>query len=268
MKDSAEKRIMHLYGDELEFNGTTSEEEYRTKVSKLSRYSGDAADYLHKALNDGKRVLFEGAQGTLLDIDHGTYPFVTSSNCISAAASTGTGIAINKIDAVLGITKAYTTRVGTGPFPTELRNELGMTIAERGKEFGTVTGRPRRCGWLDLVALRYAVRINGSEHLAVTKLDVLNGLAKVKVCVAYDLDGTEISSFPSSSTALDSVSPVYEELDGWKDIELVLYEELPGSLREYLSKIESFTESKIAILSVGPDRNETIATPKNSIIDA
>ena len=236
---------------------------FYSTVEKLIPYVGDSGEYLDTAMNSGKRVLFEGAQGTLLDIDHGTYPFVTSSNCVSAAASTGTGVSFSRLDSVLGICKAYLTRVGAGPFPTELDDETGQKIRERGKEYGTVTGRPRRCGWLDLVALSYAIRINGSQYLAITKTDVLTGIDRLKVCVAYEIDGAETRTLPASAKELSKVIPIYEELEGWsEDIptpsSLTSFDALPGPMKKYLEFIEKYTGSEVALVSVGPDRADTI----------
>jgi adenylosuccinate synthase len=214
-------------------------------------------------MSAGKRVLFEGAQGTLLDIDHGTYPFVTSSNCISAAASIGTGVPFSKLESVLGICKAYLTRVGTGPFPTEVEGSVGLTIRDKGREYGTVTGRPRRCGWLDIVALRYAVRLNGSKFLAVTKADALTGINPLKICVAYDVDGEETTNFPAGATTLSNVVPIYEELEGWTPDDQSLSDleslhDLPVQLQRYLAFIEKATNTQVKLVSIGPDRADTI----------
>ncbi len=271
-------RVEQLYGKSLarpptEVFGLLSE-----MINQLSPYVADAGLFLTTALNSGKRVLFEGAQGTLLDIDHGTYPYVTSSNCVSGAAATGAGVPPTLIERVLGITKAYVTRVGSGPFPTELTDDTGRLIQEQGGEFGTVTGRPRRCGWLDLVALKYATRLNGAELLAVTKVDVLSGLESVKVATAYEIDGTEVSSLPASSTELSRATPIYEELPGWerlsprewRRLDSAGLDEMPPNLREYLSLIEKITGSKVAVVSTGPDRSDTLLVPgvSNALIDA
>ncbi len=242
---------------------SASKKSFSTLVQKLLSYVGDCGEYLESEMNLGKRVLFEGAQGALLDIDHGTYPYVTSSNCVSAVASTGTGISFSRLGSVLGISKAYLTRVGTGPFPTELEDDIGEKLRERGKEYGTVTGRPRRCGWLDLVALKYAIRLNGCEYLAITKTDVLTGIDPLKVCVAYEINGIETRTFPASAEVLSEVIPVYKEIDGWsEDIQVPSDVEglkgLPDQLQKYLSLINQSTSSKIALVSIGPDRAETI----------
>jgi adenylosuccinate synthase len=239
--------------------------DYQQMIRSLQQYVGDSGTFLEESIASGKSVLFEGAQGTLLDIDHGTYPFVTSSSCVAANAATGTGLSFQRLDSVLGITKSYVTRVGAGPFPTELFDRTGDQIRERGHEFGTVTGRPRRCGWLDLVALRYAVRINGCENLAVTKIDVLAGLNPICVCVAYDINGSETTRVPASMEVAEEAKPVLMELEGWADIATGSYEELPGALREYISTIEKATKAKVAILSTGPERSNTIVVPGNPI---
>ncbi|MFW9974133.1 MAG: adenylosuccinate synthase [Candidatus Thorarchaeota archaeon] len=262
--ESASKSIIEkVYETEVEDPSITSLESFSSVVEKLLPYVGNSGEYLESALDSGKRVLFEGAQGTLLDIDHGTYPFVTSSNCVSAAASIGTGLSFSRLDSVLGVCKAYMTRVGTGPFPTELKEAIGRKLQSRGKEFGTVTGRPRRCGWLDLVALKYAIHLNGCSHLALTKIDVLSGINPLRVCVAYDINGSETKTFPACADTLSEASPIYEELDGWSEeigisSESYDLDNLPVQLQNYLSFIESSTGSKVALLSVGPKRTDTI----------
>lgn len=257
-------KIEQLFEADLKTPVQETLDSYRRMMSTLRPYIGDSGEFLHSEIENGRTVLFEGAQGALLDVDHGTYPYVTSSNCVSAAASSGTGVSPLKIGQVLGICKAYITRVGDGPFPTELFDDVGKRIGKQGKEFGTVTGRPRRCGWLDLVALRYAVRINGAEYLAVTKNDVLNGIDPLRVCVAYNLHGEEITTIPASASNYAEAEPIYEELSGWSDFPvdtLNAYENLPGSLREYIAYIEKFSQSCVGILSIGPDRADTIQVP-------
>ncbi|MFW9835512.1 MAG: adenylosuccinate synthase [Candidatus Thorarchaeota archaeon] len=253
-------RIERIHRSRMEKSGSSVRKTFTSAVEKLLPYVGDAGEYLETAMNSNLRVLFEGAQGALLDIDHGTYPYVTSSNCISAAASTGTGVSFYRLDSVLGICKAYLTRVGTGPFPTELKDATGDLMRARGKEFGTVTGRPRRCGWLDLVALRYAVRINGSQYIAIAKVDVLTGIDPLKVCVAYDIDGVETKIFPASAELLANAVPVYMEFEGWiGDLtKCESFEDLPEQLKEYMSFIEKSTGSEVVLVSVGPDRTDTI----------
>ena len=209
---------------------------------------------------EGKRILFEGAQGALLDIDHGTYPFVTSSNTVAAQAATGSGLGPGAIDYVLGICKAYTTRVGEGPFPTEQRNEIGRLIGERGREFGTVTGRPRRCGWFDAVLVRQTVRSSGINGLALTKLDILDGLPELKVCVAYRLDGREIDYLPASERAQAEVEPVYETFEGWQaaTAKARTWGELPAQAIKYVRHVEELVGCPVALLSTSPEREDTI----------
>ncbi|MCC6277635.1 MAG: adenylosuccinate synthase [Oligoflexia bacterium] len=212
------------------------------------------------ALSKKKKVLFEGAQGTLLDLNHGTYPYVTSSSTVAGSACTGVGIGPSQINKVIGITKAYTTRVGTGPFPTELNNEVGDLIQKKGAEFGATTGRRRRCGWLDLIALKYAVRVNGITSVALMKLDVLTGLPEIKVATAYDLDGRKITEFPTSADDLERVKPILKSFKGWtKDLSTVRKKsQLPKEARAYVDFIEKFVGVKADIISTGPDREETI----------
>lgn len=225
----------------------------------IDKYIKDVPAFLNQALNEGKSVLLEGAQGTLLDIDHGTYPFVTSSSPTSGGACTGTGIPPTKIDSVIGIVKAYTTRVGNGPFPTELLNEEGERLRKIGAEFGATTGRPRRCGWYDAFLVAYSQMVNGITSVAITKLDVLSGFEKIKVCIGYELNGKRLKSYPSSVDQLSSVTPIYEELDGWdEDISNCLsYDELPAKTKEYLEFIAKHSGIKIDIISVGPKRKQT-----------
>ncbi len=205
-------------------------------------------------------VMFEGAQGTMLDIDHGTYPYVTSSNTTSANAATGAGVGPGSLDYVLGITKAYTTRVGAGPFPTELFDDMGEHLARRGHEFGSTTGRPRRCGWFDAVALRQAVRLNGVSGLCITKLDVLDELDSIQICVDYETEGVDINSLPLDTEAFASCQPRYETLPGWKSSTLGIceYKQLPEAARNYLKRIEEIVGSPVDIISTGPDRSDTI----------
>ncbi len=209
---------------------------------------------------EGKRILFEGAQGALLDIDHGTYPFVTSSNTVAAQAATGSGLGPNAIGYVLGITKAYTTRVGEGPFPTEQKNEIGRMLGERGREFGTVTGRPRRCGWFDAVLVRQTVRTCGIDGLALTKLDILDGFDEIKVCVGYRLDGRDIDYLPAGERAQARVEPVYETIDGWKEptARARSWAQLPAQAIKYVRRIEELVACPVALLSTSPEREDTI----------
>lgn len=227
---------------------------------KLKNYIVKDSTIVSRLLDEGKKILLEGAQGALLDIDHGTYPFVTSSNPTVGGAITGTGISPKNISEIIGVTKAYCTRVGDGPFPTELNNEIGEHIRENGNEFGATTGRPRRCGWLDLPALKYSVKINGFDFLAITKLDVLSQLEKINICTAYKLNGEIIDYFPIDTTTLYEVEPVYETFDGWRtSIQgLRKIEQLPSEARKYLEFIEENIKVKIKIISTGFERNDAI----------
>jgi adenylosuccinate synthase len=220
----------------------------------------DVARVLHELTRDNKSVMFEGAQGTLLDIDQGTYPFVTSSNTTAGAAACGSGIGPRNFDHILGVAKAYTTRVGAGPFPTELHDAVGEHLGKRGDEFGATTGRPRRCGWLDAVALRRACQVNGVTSLALTKLDVLDQLDTLRICTSYTYRGEQISLPPYGADALDRCAPVYTELDGWQQSTsgLSRFDALPGALRTYIETIEALTQCPVDILSTGPDREATI----------
>ena len=222
----------------------------------LSPYITDTTLVLWEALDSGKRVLLEGAQGTMLDIDHGTYPYVTSSTTISAGACSGLGVAPQTIGKVVGIAKAYCTRVGNGPFPSEDLGEEGEYIRKRGHEFGTTTGRPRRCGWFDAVAMKHAVRLNGVSSIALMKLDVLDGLESIKVCVGYEIDGKEIDYVPYT---LEGAQPIYREFKGWSKSEGVReYNDLPQEAKEYIEELEKLSGAKIGIISTSPDRDDTI----------
>ncbi|NOX15918.1 MAG: adenylosuccinate synthase [Epsilonproteobacteria bacterium] len=222
----------------------------------LSPYIEDTTSLVWKSLDEEKRVLLEGAQGTLLDIDHGTYPFVTSSSTISAGACIGLGLSPKDIGNVTGIVKAYCTRVGNGPFPTEDLGNDGKILGKNGHEFGTTTGRPRRCGWFDAVAVKYASRINGCDQLSLMKLDVLDGFDKVKICTAYEIEGKRVETLPQS---LENIKPIYEEFDGWNGSRGVdKYEDLPQNAKDYVKKIEEVTGTKVGLISTGPDRSETI----------
>ncbi len=220
----------------------------------------DVPSLLAAAQKAGQSLLFEGAQGTLLDIDHGTYPYVTSSNCVAGAACAGAGVGPHLLHYVLGITKAYTTRVGSGPFPTELEDETGKFLAERGNEFGSVTGRPRRCGWFDAAALKRSIQINGISGLCVTKLDVLDGLDSLKICIGYKVGDSQRDILPFGADILAQCEPVYEELPGWKDstIGITRYEELPKAAQHYLQRIEQVCAIPVDMISTGADREQTI----------
>lgn len=228
--------------------------------NKIKDFVTDTSILLNKYVREKKNILFEGAQGTLLDIDHGTYPFVTSSNTISANAAIGSGIAFQHIKKVIGVAKAYTTRVGNGPFPTELKDSLGDYIRDKGGEYGATTGRPRRCGWIDLVALKKSIMINGIDGIALTKIDVLNELEDINLCVAYEYNGSEIDYMPQDVDVLEKVKPIYRKFKGWKkDISKIRDGiDLPVETKDYLKFIEDFLEVKINIVSVGPERESNI----------
>lgn len=241
------------------FNFNDIFETYYEYGQKLSKYVCDTSVVLNDALDEGRRVLFEGAQGVMLDIDQGTYPFVTSSNPVAGGVTIGAGVGPSKINQVVGVSKAYTTRVGDGPFPTELNNEIGDKIREVGKEYGTTTGRPRRVGWFDSVVVRHARRVSGITDLSLNSLDVLTGIETLKICVAYKYKGEVIEDFPANLSTLAECEPVYEELDGWKeDITGVKsLHELPDNARHYLERITQLTGIPLSIFSVGPDRTQT-----------
>lgn len=235
-------------------------DEYIKYGERLKPYVTDISAILYGYIKEGKNVLLEGAQGTLLDIDHGTYPYVTSSNPTSGGACTGLGIGPTLIDEVVGVAKAYTTRVGKGPFPTEIKGEVGDYIRDKGYEYGTTTGRPRRVGWLDLVILRYAVRVNGLTSLAITKLDTLDGLEGINVCTAYETSYGTISDFPSDLATLEEAKPIYHAIKGWDaDISGARsFDELPKEAKEYIGFIEDSVGVPVSIISVGPERHQTI----------
>ncbi|MEC4114688.1 adenylosuccinate synthase [Myroides pelagicus] len=253
--------MIKFHDVDLQYNLKELEEEFFASVEQLKKLTFiDSEHYITTALKEGKSILAEGAQGSLLDIDFGTYPFVTSSNTTAAGACTGLGVPPNKVKNVFGIFKAYTTRVGSGPFPTELHDEVGATMANVGREFGSVTGRARRCGWLDLVALKYAVEVNGVTELYMMKGDVLSGFDTLKVCTKYKYNGEEINHLPFNIEP-ENVEPVYVEKKGWNaDLTgMTSYEELPVELKEYIEFIEKELEVPVKIVSVGPDRTQTIA---------
>jgi adenylosuccinate synthase len=260
-----ERLLSALDGEQL----PAKEEMIRSLLSFGERFREHICDtsvLVNDAVKQGKRVLFEGAQGTMLDIDHGTYPFVTSSNCIAGGICTGVGIGPQAINEVIGITKAYTTRVGAGPFPTELKDELGEFLMTKGGEYGATTGRARRCGWLDLVVVRHSVRLNGITSLAVTKLDVLNGMSSIKVATAYEIDGKKLMNFPASLNQLARAKPIYEELKGWQDwgegkaMEVAKqgYQALPAGMRHYLDFVSQNVGVPVSIIGIGKERHETI----------
>ena len=237
-----------------------TQERLESVAPRVLPYMDSVWSLLDQKRREGKRILFEGAQGALLDVDHGTYPFVTSSNTVAAQASTGSGLGPGALGYVLGICKAYTTRVGEGPFPTEQKNAIGQLIGERGREFGTVTGRPRRCGWFDAVLVRQAVRTSGINGLALTKLDILDGLTELEVCVSYRLDGREIDYLPASEHAQARVEPVYETVEGWQaeTARARSWADLPAQAIKYVRRIEELIGCPVALLSTSPDREDTV----------
>ena len=261
LKDALLQKNMELKMLGLEpLDYDTLYKEYIEYGEILKPYVCDTSILLNKEVEAGKKILFEGAQGVMLCIENGTYPFVTSSSPTAASVPLGAGLAPRYIDKALGICKAYTTRVGAGPFPTEIDGDLAHYIRERGHEYGTVTGRPRRVGYLDAVALRHACRVSGINYLSIMLFDVLSGLKTVKICTAYELDGKEIDYVPSTLSALERCKPVFIELPGWNEeiTEIRDFEKLPDNAKQYLRKIEELTNTEIAIVSVGPDRTQTI----------
>ncbi|MGH2331939.1 adenylosuccinate synthase [Thermoanaerobacter mathranii] len=253
------KLFKEIYGTE-EFDFEEIYKKYLEYAEKIKPFVTDTTVLLYDLIKNGKRVLFEGAQGTLLDLDLGTYPYVTASHPIAGGVTIGAGIGPTMIDEVMGVVKAYTTRVGKGPFPTELFDENAEFLREKGHEYGTTTGRARRCGWLDAVILRYSVRVSGITHFALTKLDTLTGLKKIKICTGYKFNGRIITDFPASLEDLAQCEPVYEEFDGWEeDIQgAKTFEDLPYNAQKYVKRIEELMGIKATIISVGPERNQTI----------
>ncbi|SFR12049.1 adenylosuccinate synthase [Desulfoscipio geothermicus] len=258
--EAKNKLLAGYYGANDRFDYQDIFDRYSSYAERLKKYVADVSVLVNEAIDGGARVLFEGAQGTLLDLDHGTYPYVTSSHPIAAAACLGAGLGPTKIRTVLGVAKAYITRVGEGPFPTELHDELGDLIRKRGHEFGTTTGRPRRCGWYDAVIARYAARINGLSYLAITKLDVLSGLETLKICTGYRYKGEIIKEFPASLKTLNECEPVYREYPGWQeDISAISdYDDLPQNAKEYLKHLEELSGVPVAVVGVGPGRAQTL----------
>ncbi len=255
--------LERVYGEQpLELDEVA--ERLEEHAQRLRPYVADTSLLVDRALKTGQHVLFEGAQGTLLDVDHGTYPFVTSSSTVAGNAAAGVGIGPNRIDRVLGVAKAYVTRVGEGPFPTEIDEPDHDRVRELGREYGTVTGRNRRCGWLDLVALRYAVRVNGIDQLALTKLDVLSDFAELPVCVGYRLrDGSEHEEFPAHQSDFHAAEPVYETLPGWEETldTCVTLADLPGAARRYVEFVERALDVEVTLIGTGADR-ERVLTPR------
>jgi adenylosuccinate synthase len=261
---AADKEVLRAaFGLGEPADAAAERERYVEFGARIAPMVTDTALLLNQAISAGRRVLFEGAQGTMLDIDHGTYPYVTSSSAGAGGAATGTGVPPTRIDAVIGVSKAYITRVGGGPFPTEDHGEEGDRLRKIGNEFGAVTGRPRRCGWFDVPLLRYTAMINGFDSLVVTKLDVLDSLAEIPVCTAYRLCGREIAGMPASSQALAAIEPVYERLPGWQSATagMTRYEDLPERAHQYLAFLAGRTGVEIGCISTGPERSQTIVVP-------
>jgi adenylosuccinate synthase len=256
--EEANRRLAWLRGEPLE--GEKLIREYVEEALRLTPYIRDTAVMLNEAVNGGRSILLEGAQGTMLDVDHGTYPFVTSSNPTSGGATTGTGLPPRCISGVLGIAKAYTTRVGGGPFPTELVDESGAYLQKRGNELGAVTGRPRRTGWFDAVVVRYSVMVNGLDALALPKLDVLDEFSEIKLCTAYRIHGETITTIPYGANLLAECEPVYETVAGWQTNTSSIrnYDQLPDRAKQYVSRIEELCSVPVALISTGPERTETI----------
>ncbi len=238
-------------------------EEYRGYAAQMKEFVADGAAYLNRQIRAGKKVLFEGAQGTLLDIDHGTYPYVTSSSASAGGACVGTGVAPSLITGAIGIAKAYTTRVGSGPLPTELNGSVGETIRQRGAEYGASTGRPRRCGWFDGPATQYSALLNNLQAIALTKLDVLDEFAEIQVCTGYDYRGSKLSEFPAEIKVLEQVKPIYKAAAGWQSQTAGIrnYADLPERARDYLKLLSDLTETEFSVISTGPDREDTIIVP-------
>jgi adenylosuccinate synthase len=261
---TAEKNylIQGLYKGEP-LNAQSIYEEYLSYASQLQPFVIDGAAYLNRQVRAGKKVLFEGAQGTLLDIDHGTYPYVTSSSASAGGACVGTGLAPSLITGAIGIAKAYTTRVGSGPLPTELNGSLSETIRERGAEYGASTGRPRRCGWFDGPATQYSALLNNLQAIALTKLDVLDELAEIQVCTGYEYRGSKLSEFPAEIRVLEQVKPIYKAAKGWQSQTAGLrnYADLPKRAKDYLKLLSDITETEFSFISTGPDREDTIVVP-------
>jgi adenylosuccinate synthase len=264
---AAKNRVLAVLYPENEFqplDAAAIYREYSGYGERLRPYVANTTELLLSAIESGKRVLFEGAQGALLDVDHGTYPFVTSSNSSGVGISSGSGVPMKHVERIVGVVKAYSTRVGGGPFPTELDNEIGQRLRDRGNEYGTVTRRPRRCGWLDAVALRYTARLSGVDALAVMLLDVLSGLSELNICVAYELDGKRITHFPSHVDDVRRVVPVYETLPGWREEVTACrtMDQLPANARAYLGRVGELVGRPIEMVSVGPEREQTIVVRK------
>ena len=261
------KEVMEYHNFALEHYYKADTVDYQATLDEALSYADeirsmitDVTEVLHQYRENGDSILFEGAQGALLDIDHGTYPYVTSSTTTAGGAAAGTGVGPKYLDYILGITKAYTTRVGSGPFPTELFDDIGQYLGEKGHEFGATTGRERRCGWLDIVSLNRSNQINSVTGMCITKLDVLDGLETLKICTAYDINGKQLTTPPIGADLYDECIPVYEEMPGWSEstVGAKTYDELPANAKAYLKRIEELTKTPVDIISTGPDRDETI----------
>jgi len=263
----AKRTMLSGCGDNIQIDAAGIREAYLKYAQRLKPYVGDTTAYLLTAAENGKKILFEGAQGALLDIDHGTFPYVTSSNSSGVGVAGGSGVPGRYVTNVLGVIKAYSTRVGGGPFPTEQDNDIGQHIRDRGNEYGTVTRRPRRCGWFDAVAARYTKRLSGVDYLSVMLLDVLSALPELKICTAYKLDGREITDFPSHVDDVRRVEPVYETHPGWQQeiSDVRRYEDLPLAARRYLDRLSQLLGCPVAIVSVGADRAQTIVVQPQAL---
>jgi len=265
------KRVIKSFDSEWEMDVNAIFEEYKKYGEELKPYVTDTAYYLNKAIDSGKKVVFEGAQGTLLGIDHGMYPYGTSSNANALGISAGTGVPSKKIGKIIGIIKAYTSRVGGGLFPTELHNDIADKIREQGKEYGTVTGRPRRVGWLDLFNIKYSIMINGVDSVIITLLDALEGVNPLKICTGYELEGKILESWPIQSEIIEQCKPLYKTFNGWEpktseewsEIAKQGYNTLPLTMKTYLQFIKDELQTEIAMISIGPDRNDTIVLNDN-----
>jgi len=261
----AEKNaIVHALFGSAPIDPSKMFDEYAAAAEQLRPFVTDTGRMLHKLIADGKSVMFEGAQGTMLDIDHGTYPFVTSSSATAGGAATGTGVGPTAIGTVISVTKAYVTRVGEGPFPTEIHDAVGAHLQARGNEFGAVTGRSRRCGWLDIPLLRYSNQVNGAEWLVITKMDVMDELDEILICTAYDIDGKVTDTIPADVQGLESIKPVYTKMKGWKQSTegITEFDKLPQAAKEYLRFQERESGARIGMVSTGPDRNQTMILPE------
>ncbi|MGA3130997.1 MAG: adenylosuccinate synthase [Terracidiphilus sp.] len=257
-------QIAHALFDTDPLDPAKMYDEYSAAAERIRPLAADTGRLLNKILAGGGSVMFEGAQGTMLDIDHGTYPYVTSSSATAGGASTGTGVGPTAIGTVISVTKAYVTRVGEGPFPTEIHGAIGEHLRARGHEYGAVTGRPRRCGWLDIPLLRYSNQVNSAEWLVVTKLDVLDQLEEIQICVGYEIDGKVSDEIPADVRGLEAIKPVYTTLKGWRQSTegITEYDKLPQAARDYLAFQERESGAKIGMISTGPDRNQTIVLPE------